>query len=77
MKGIIDNMTTYTIAERIIEIGKRTENHAIRCTISELVTRSDVSTYNNEVKSVNKKLKEIKQKPKLVLWNRVILATNS
>ena len=33
--------------------------------ISELVTRSDVSTYNNRVKSVNKKLKEITEKTKI------------
>ena len=45
-----------------IEIGKRTEDHGIRCTISELVTRSDVHTYNNKVKSVNKKLKDITAK---------------
>ena len=71
------NMTADTIAERIMEIGKRIEDHGIRCTISELVARSDVSTYNNKVKSVNKKLKEITVKPKLVLWNRVTLVTNT
>ena len=58
------NITVDTTAERIMEIGKRTEDHGIRCTISELVTRSDVSTYNNKVKSVNKKLKEIRAKTK-------------
>ena len=58
------NMTAETIAEKIMEIGKRIEDYGIRCTISELVTRSDVSTYNNKVKSVNKKLKEITAKTK-------------
>ena len=52
------NMTAEIIAEKIMEIGKKIEDHGIRCTISELVTRSDVSTYNNKVKSVNMKLKE-------------------
>ena len=48
-----------------MEIDKRIEDHGIRCTISELVTRSDVSTYNNKVKSVSKKLKEITAKTKI------------
>ena len=65
------NMAAKTIAEKIMEIGKKIEDHGIRCTISELVTRNDVSTFNNIVKSVNMKLKEITAKPKLVLWNRV------
>ena len=51
-------MTADTIAERIMEIGKGIEDHGIRCTVSEVVTRSDANTYNNKVKSVNKKLKE-------------------
>ena len=68
-------MTAETIAERNMEIGKRIEDHGIRCTISELATRSDV--YKNKVKSVNKKLKEITANPKLVLWNRVTLVTNT
>ena len=59
------NMTAETIAEKIMEIGKKIEDHGIRCTISELVTRSDVSTYNNKVKSVNMKLKEITAKTKI------------
>ena len=37
-------MTAETIAERIMEIGKRIKDHGIRCTISELITRSDGST---------------------------------
>ena len=59
------NMTAETIAEKIMEIGKKIKDHGIRCTISELVTRSDVSTYNNKVKSVNMKLKEITAKTKI------------
>ena len=51
------DMTADTIAKRIMEIDKRIEDLDIRCTICELVTRSDVSTYNNKVKFVNKKLK--------------------
>ena len=58
------NMTAETIAEKIMEIGKKIEEHGIRCAISELVTRSDVSTYNIKVKSVNMKLKEITAKTK-------------
>ena len=59
------NMTAETITEKIMEIGKNIEDHGIRCTISELVTRSNVSTYNNKVKSVNMKLKEITAKTKI------------
>ena len=59
------NMTAETIAEKIMEIGKKIEDHGIRCTISELVPRSDVSTYNNKVKSVNMKLKEITAETKI------------
>ena len=59
------NMTAETIAEKIMEIGKKIEDHGIRRTISELVTRSDLSTYNNKVKSVNMKLKEITAKTKI------------
>ena len=58
-------MTAETIVEKIMEIGRRIEDHGIRCTISELIIRSDVSTYNNKVKSVNKKLKEITAKTKI------------
>ena len=36
-----------------------------RCNISELITRSDVSAYNNKVKSVNKKLREITTETKI------------
>ena len=38
------NTTAETIAEKIMEIGKRIEGHGVRCTISELITKSDVST---------------------------------
>ena len=48
-----------------METGKRIEDYGIRCTISELVTVSDVSTYNNKVKSLNKKFKEITAKTKI------------
>ena len=58
-------MTAETTAEKIMEKGKKIEDHGIRCTISELVTRSDVSIYNNKVKSVNMKLKEITAKTKI------------
>ena len=59
------SMTADTIADRITQIGKRIEDHGIKYIISELVTRNDVSTYNNKVKSVNNKLREITAKTKI------------
>ena len=69
-----ESMTADRIADNIFQLANKIEEHGIKCTISELITRRDEN--NEKVKLVNKKLEERKSETNIGLVKHDNIVSN-